>query len=133
MPEWSFFNYAELSGKNKIYEWLSSLPAADQARIDDRLLQMVATAVWPEKWASKYRCSGTLYEFRIKGTVQYRPLGNYDGRRRYLILTGAIEKGDRIPSTDVNTALDRQKRVQGNRKHVVAHQFESEDALEEDE
>jgi hypothetical protein len=52
MAVWDFFDYAELTGKNKIAEWLSTLPPADQAKIDNRLLQMIAARQWPEKWVS---------------------------------------------------------------------------------
>jgi hypothetical protein len=133
MTVWTFFDYVELTGKNKIVEWLETLPPADQARIDNRLLLMVANRRWPEKWVSKYESSGSLYELRIKGKdVQYRPLGTYFGKLRYVILAGAIEKGGKIPLSDIDTAIDRQKRVEGNEKHAVPHQFEGESDLEED-
>lgn len=133
MSEWAFFDFAELTGKNKIREWLDGLPEMDRGRIDARLLLMEGQARWSEGWVSKYQCSGTLFEFRIKGKgVQYRPLGDYYGPRRYLILAGAIEKGDKIPSSDVKTALDRHKRANRNNKHAVRHQFEGESDLEKD-
>jgi hypothetical protein len=65
MAVWDFFDYAELTGKNKISEWLAALPPADQAKIDNRLLQMVAARQWPPTWVSKYHSTGNLYEFRI--------------------------------------------------------------------
>jgi Phage derived protein Gp49-like (DUF891) len=133
MAVWDFFDYAELTGKNKISEWLSTLPPADQAKIDNRLLQMIAARQWPEKWVSTYKSAGKLYEFRIKGTnVQYRPLGSYFGKLRYIVLVGAIEKGDSIPQADVDTANDRHGRVRGNEKHAVPHQFDSQVDMEED-
>ncbi|WP_083909773.1 type II toxin-antitoxin system RelE/ParE family toxin [Methylocystis rosea] len=124
MSAWSILDYAELTGKNKIVEWLDGLPAVDQAKIDNRLLKMVGSAVWPDKWVSRYRSPGKLHEFRISGmNVQYRPLGAYCGPRRYIILAGAIEKGDKIPKSDVDTALEREKRVHKNERHAVPHQF----------
>jgi hypothetical protein len=133
MAEWDFFDYAELTGRNKVAEWLLGLPVADQARIDNRLLQMVAASRWPDKWISKYVSEGNLYEFRITGNnVQYRPLGSYYGRRRYIILAGAIEKGGKIPKYDVDTANDRHDRVRKNEKHAVPHQFNDESDLAED-
>jgi hypothetical protein len=125
MAVWQFFDYAELTGRNKISEWIAGLPPADQAKIDNRLLQMIGARQWPEKWVSKYHSTGKLFEFRIKGRdVQYRPLGSYFGKSRYIILSGAIEKGDRIPQSDVDTANDRHARVEGNAKHAVPHQFD---------
>ena len=109
-----------------------TLPPGDQARIDNRLLQMVAASRWPEKWVSKYQSMGTLYEFRIKGlNVQYRPLGSYHGKLRYIILAGAIEKDGKLSKSDVDTANDRHGRVKGNNKYAVPHQFDGEGDLEE--
>lgn len=134
MTVWTLFDYAELTGKNKIKEWLDGLPEADQARIDQRLLLMEAQRVWSEKWVSKYESAGNLFEFRIKGkNVQYRPLGSYFGKLRYIILAGAIEKGGKIPTSDVETALERHKRVKENKSHAVQHQFEGESDLAEDD
>ena len=133
MSEWSLFDYAELTGKNKIAEWLATLPPADQAKIDNRLLMMSGSPRWPEKWASKYESSGNLIELRIPGNkVQYRPLGSYNGRRRYIILAGAIEKGGKIPRSDVDTANERHERVKRNPRHAVPHEFGDESDLEKD-
>ena len=125
MPAWTFFDYAELTGRNKIAEWLEGLPDGDRAKIDNRLLLMIASPRWPEKWMSKYHSKGKLYEFRISGkNVEYRPLGSYYGTRQYIILAGAIEKGDEIPRSDVDTANERHERVKKNPKHAVPHQFD---------
>jgi phage-related protein len=134
MPFWTFFDYVEKSGRNPIREWLDGLPEDDHAKIDYRLIQMAAMRPpWPEKWISKYRTT-ELFEFRITGNkVQYRPLGIYWGRLRYVLLAGAIEKGDRIPKSDIDTA---ERRLSDLRKdpmhHAVIHQFDGEEDLEED-
>ena len=133
MPVWAFFDYVELTGRNKIREWLDALPIADQARIDGRLLVMMGMEKWQEKWVSKYTGTDDLYEFRIKGSVQYRPLGTYYGEKRYIILGGAIEKGGKIPKSDIETAEQRLSRLRGNDCHAVPHEFDAPDDLEEDE
>jgi hypothetical protein len=134
MSVWTFFDYAELSGRNQISEWLSGLPVGVRAKIDNRLLHMIASPRWPEKRISRYHSTGKLYEFRISGNkVEYRPLGFYYGPHRYIILAGAIEKGDKIPKSDVDTANERHDRARKNSKHAVAHQFEDEGDLEENE
>lgn len=133
MAIWTFLNYVELTGRNPIRDWFRKLPEGDQAKIDARLLQMVAMARWPEKWISKYQ--GTeLFEFRIAGNgIQYRPLGIYFGKMTYLLLAGAIEKGDKIPKSDIETAVQRLANVRKDKSHVTIHDFGIEGDLEEDE
>lgn len=80
---------------------------------------------WPEKWISKYRGTAEIFEFRITGKkVQYRPLGSYFGKLRYVLLIGAIEKGDKIPRSDIETAEQRLTNVQRDQSHAVIHHFD---------
>jgi|GEM_PF-5723915 len=134
MAVWRFFDYVGLTKRNKIREWLDTLPDGDRARIDSRLLIMIALPNWPEKWVSKYRCQEELYEFRIKGrNIQYRPLGTYYGTKQYVILNGAIEKGGKIEKSDVDVALVRLNKLKRNNAYVVLHEFDSSDAMEKHE
>lgn len=125
MAVWTFFDYVEKSGRNPIREWLRDLPDEDQAKIDYRLLQMAGMPhPWPEKWISKYRTTA-LFEFRITGNrVQYRPLGIYWGKLNYILLAGAIEKGDKIPARDIETAEHRLASLLKDASHAVIHQFD---------
>lgn len=127
MPLWTFFDYVEKSGRNPIREWLDDLPEDDSATIDYRLTQMAAMRhPWPEKWISKYKTTD-LFEFRIKGRVQYRPLGVYWGKLRYVLLAGAIEKGGKIiPASDIETAERRLSNLNKDPSHAVIHQFDHE-------
>jgi phage-related protein len=132
MPLWTFFDYIERSGRIPIREWLDGLPDDDRARIDYRLLQMAGMQPpWPEKWISKYKTT-ELFEFRIKGRVQYRPLGVYWGKLRYVLLSGAIEKNGKIPKSDIETAERRLSDVRKEPSHAVIHKFDDEEHLEED-
>ena len=128
MAVWTFFNYVEKSGRNPFREWLRDLPDEDQAKIDHRLLQMAGMPPpWPEKWISKYQGTKEIFEFRITGNkVQYRPLGTYFGKLRYVVLVGAIEKGDKIPKSDIETAEQRLANLQGDLSHAVIHNFDDE-------
>jgi phage-related protein len=124
MAVWTFLDYVELSGRNPIREWLRDIPDDDQAKIDYRLLQMAGMPPpWPEKWISKYRTT-ELFEFRITGRVQYRPLGVYYGKLRYVLLAVTIEKGDKIPARDVQTAEQRLANLRKDASHAVIHQFD---------
>jgi hypothetical protein len=131
MPLWTFFDYVEKSGRNRIRQWLDDIPEDDSATIDYRLTQMAAMRHWPEKWISKYTTT-ELFEFRIKGRVQYRPLGVYWGKLRYVLLAGAIEKGGKIPKSDVEAAERRLSDLRKDPSHAVIHQFDDEEDLEED-
>jgi phage-related protein len=133
MPSWTFFDYVEKGGRNPIRRWLDRIPAGDGARIDYRLQQMAAMVKWPEKWVSKYQGADEIYEFRIKGyKVQYRPLGTYFGARGYILLAGAIEKGNRIPRSDIETAVRRLGQLRRGDANAVHHQFDDEEDLEKD-
>jgi phage-related protein len=132
MPLWTFYDFVEKSGRNPIREWLDDLPEDDSATIDYRLTQMAAMLPpWPEKWISKYKTTD-LFEFRIKRRVQYRPLGVYWGKLRYVLLAGAIEKGGKIPASDIGTAERRLSDLRKDPSHAVVHQFDDEEDLEED-
>ncbi len=133
MPLWTFFDYVEKSGRNPIREWLDGIPDGNRAKIDYRLTQMAAMRPpWPEKWVSKYQTT-ELFEFRITGDrVQYRPLGVYWGKLRYVLLAGAIEKGGKLPKSDVEAAERRLSDLRKDPSHAVVHQFDDEEDLEED-
>jgi phage-related protein len=131
MALWTFYDYVETTGRHPIREWLDSLPQADCAKIDYRLRQMAILPRWSDKWVSKYRGADDLYEFRISGNnVEYRPLGTYFGEKRYILLAGAIEKGDKIPRSDIETAERRLANARKDWAHVTFHQYDGED-LEE--
>lgn len=132
MALWTFYDYIETTGRNPIREWLDDLPPAASAKIDYRLRQMVAMSKWPEKWVSKYQGTDDIFEFRITADkVQYRPLGTCYGTKQYLLLIGAIEKGDKLPRSDVETAQRRLAAVRKETGHVALHRYDSESDLEE--
>jgi len=134
MAVWTFYDYVELTGSNPIRKWLDSLPPEAEARIDYRLQQMEGMSRWPEKWVSKYKGTKEIFELRIcHNKVQYRPLGTYLGVKQFILLKGAIEKGDKIPKSDIETAESRLASVKKETRHVQFHQYDSPDDLEEDE
>lgn len=134
MAVWTIYDYIELTGRNPIREWLNGLPDDDCAKIDYRLQQMMGMQRWDrEKWVSKYRGTDEIYELRITGNkVQYRPLGTYFGGKQFILLSGAIEKGGKIPKSDIETAKARLARARGNSDHVHIHQFDDASDLEQD-
>jgi phage-related protein len=132
MVGWTILDYVELTGRNQIREWLDGLPPKDQAKIDERLRTMEQLDKWSEKWVSKYEGTDEIYEFRITSNkIQYRPLGAYHGRKRYVILVGAIEKNDKIPKRNIETAKRRLNNIRSGAGAVITHQFEGEGDLEE--
>jgi phage-related protein len=108
------------------------LPPKDQAKIDERLRAMEQLDNWSEKWASKYEGTDEIYEFRITcNKIQYRPLGTYYGKKQYVILAGAIERNNKIPKRNIETAERRLNNIRRGMGNVIAHRFEGEGDVEE--
>lgn len=133
MAIWTLYDYIELTGQNPVRRWLDAIPDDDRAKIDYRLQQMEGMMKWSEKWVSKYTGTKDIFELRITGNkIQYRPLGSYFGQRQFILLTGAIEKGDKIPKSDIETAEARLDRARNDSRHVQFHQYDDDDDLEKD-
>ncbi len=124
MAVWNILDFVDPRGKCPFFEWQSVLPLDAQAHIDARLLQMVGLLRWPEKWISKYKTTEKIYELRIPfDKIQYRPLGVYAPRRTFILVEGAIEKGDKIPASALARAEKRQKLLAKEPHHVREHQY----------
>jgi Phage derived protein Gp49-like (DUF891) len=114
MAVWTFLEFVEAGGRAPFTDWISGLPQNAQAHIAERMLAMEALQRWPDKWASRYTGYKSLMELRMAwNRVQYRPLGVYSRthRWRFILLCGAIEKGGKIPSDDLNAADRRRKEL----------------------
>jgi len=115
-------DYLEPSGRNPMAEWQAGLLPDASAAIDARLLQMEGMLKWPEKWVSSYETYEGIIEFRIPfNRVQYRPLAMYSPGRTVILLSGAIEKGGKIPTRDLENAATRRKTVLREPYRVRAH------------
>tara|TARA_E500000305_G_C4013379_1_gene234074 strand:+ start:302 stop:679 length:378 start_codon:yes stop_codon:yes gene_type:complete len=124
MNIWTFYDFIESSGQNPIQRWLGGLPVDAQAAIDARLLQMQGLLKWSDKWVSRYHAAAKLYELRITfNKVAYRPLGIYAPEHKFILLTGAIEKGGKIPKSTITTAVRRMKEVAEDLKNVRRHEI----------
>jgi hypothetical protein len=105
MAAWTFLDYITDSGANPIEKWLSEREEDATGAILSRLISMEGMPKWPEKWATHLSGWSGLIEIRIPfNKVQYRPLGIYQPGRRFVLLRGAIEKGGKIPVSDLNAA-----------------------------
>jgi phage-related protein len=123
---WTFVDYLGPNGANPVRKWWDDLPVEARARIDDRIDQMRSLDTWSDKWAKRYKGTDRLFEIRIKANnVQYRPLGMYHPTRRrcFIILHGAIEKGDRILKSDVQVAEKRSDELLEEPHRVVDHDY----------
>lgn len=104
--------YVESDGESPFGRWLRRQPAGLSAHFDQRILVMEAMPFWPEKWASDYKGAEGILELRVPfNKVQYRPLGMHagTGRRVFVLLGGAIEKGGNLPKGDVQAVQQRRK------------------------
>jgi hypothetical protein len=123
--EWTIRDYLDARGKNVVHEWIISLPFAAQAKIDSILLILQARKVWPPQYVSALRGYDQIQEIRVvSGGVQYRPLGCYGPERRdFTLLIGSIEKGDKLPKGDCQTAVERRKAILSGRGRTCEHDF----------
>jgi hypothetical protein len=124
MAVWTILDYVGPKGECPFFEWQSGLPLDAQAHIDVRLLQMVGLLKWPEKWISKYKTTEKIYELRIPfKKIQYRPLGVYAPGRKFILVEGTVEKGDKIPASALARARKRQKLLAEEPHHVREHRY----------
>jgi hypothetical protein len=122
---WTFFDYVDRNGVNKISEWLQSIPIGARVEFEALLdiLRAKEILTRPQTGRLEGKCKG-LYEFCFKKlNVQYRPLFCYGpGKREITILIGATKKNSRfIPPNVCRTALKRADEVEANTKQVVRH------------
>jgi hypothetical protein len=117
MPIWTFVDYVEASGRNPFAEWMDGgIPLDAKVTINARFTAMMSMARWPEKWVSNYEGYPGLLEARIPfNKVQYRPLFTYSlsTARQIVLLSGAIEKGSKIPKSVLNAAYARREDLVG--------------------
>jgi hypothetical protein len=126
MDVWTFQDFVDAGGRNVIRDWMDGLPPDAQAAIDDRLIRMATMRKedWSDKWVSKYQGLSGIFELRMPhNKIQYRPLGCYGpGRMRFTLLVGTIEKGGKIPKSDLCKAEERHEIVFENpTRHVCKH------------
>jgi hypothetical protein len=115
-------DYVEPTGRNPIADWQAGLQPDASAAIDARLLQMEAMPQWPPKWVSDYKGYDGIIELRIPfNRVQYRPLATYQRGHTLVLLNGAIEKGGKIPTSDLETAEVRRKAILREPHRVRPH------------
>ena len=116
-------------GENVIHSWLNSkdVPKAAKAKINSRLQAMQGLQKIPDGWISVYNGYPNLYELRIRYLrAQYRPLGFYGpktGRWRFTLLSGAIEKNDKIPKSVLDAADERRKIIIDDPPRAIPHDF----------
>jgi Phage derived protein Gp49-like (DUF891) len=124
---WTFYDFREERGVNTIRRWLNGLPPKAAAKINTRLLYMMARSVWPEQYVSFLVGWPGLVEIRVvHGGVQYRPLGFYGPARwEFTIVLGAVEKGS-IPTRDLETAdVNRKLVIATGRSRICEHEFDT--------
>src|ERR1022692_4432665 len=112
MAMWTFYNFLEERGVNPLRQWLDSLPDKARAKINTRILFLMAQPIWPEQYVSALTGWPELVELRVvHANVQYRPLGFYGpARREFTLVLGAVEKGS-LPIRDLETADANRKLI----------------------
>lgn len=100
MPTWTVEKYVASNGNCPIDKWKKGLTPKDRARLDAKVESIERTADLPPNTVEKY--TGTeLYELKVLGDKkQLRPFGVMQPGKRFVLLSGAIEKGGLIPPAD---------------------------------
>lgn len=123
---WTFYDFLEARGVNPIRLWLDELPDKARAKINTRILFLMAQAVWPEQYVSALTGWPELIELRIvHANVQYRPLGFYGPERReFTLVLGTVEK-DLIPNRILEAADAIRKLILATgRNRICEHEFD---------
>ena len=126
MPIWTFVDYVEASGRNPFADWMDEIPWDAKVRINGRFTQMIPKEWWPEKWVSTYKGYTGILEARITfKKVQYRPLfmRSIKAEGQLVLLSGAIEKGGKIPKSTMDAAADRREVIIRESNRVIRHKF----------
>lgn len=124
MPIWTICDYIEPGGHNPVAKWIEGIPPSAQAALTDRLLAMESLKDWQPKWSTKLTGWDGLVELRIPHKkVQYRPIGMYLPNKIFVILCGAIEKGDELPRRHLETADRRRKQLLKEPERVGPHEY----------
>lgn len=124
MPVWTILDYVDVDRQSPVAAWIGSLPVEAQAAITVRLLAMESVRQWQPKWVTQLTGWNGLLELRIPhNKVQYRPLGMYRPGLTLVLLCGAIEKGDELPTRLLKTADRRRKQLEKDPGRVKPHEF----------
>jgi hypothetical protein len=125
METWQFFDFMDGRGVNLIRKWLDGLPDTASAKINTRILFMMAMPVWPEQYISAIRGWPDLVELRVVSAgSQYRILGFYGPRRReFTLVLGAIEKG-KLSARVFEVADENRKIVLADTSRIREHKFD---------
>lgn len=123
MPETPIRFYREIDGSTPVLDWLVELAYRDRRAFlkcraaIDRLAALGHELRRPQ--ADLLRDG--IYELRIRyGTVNYRILYFFHGREA-AVLAHAITKENRVPSVEIDRALERKRRFETN---PVLHTYE---------
>ena len=124
IPAWTFYDWVGVRGKNEIREWLDGLPVKAAAKIDARIVHMMAVEVWAPQYVSALTGWSELVELRVVSAGnQYRPIGFYGPRRKeFTLLLGAIEKG-KLTRRVLSRADSNRKLVVSDHRYICQHVF----------
>ena len=124
---WTFLDYVDRHGVNRISMWLRSIPNAARVEFEALLgvLRVKPIMGRPQTGILHGQYRG-LFEFVFKADkVQYRPLFCYgpDTKAREItILVGATKKDNKfIPPQVCKTGLNRKTEIQMDRKRIIRH------------
>lgn len=103
--------YKNAAGKEIIGEFIDSLSnnITDKIRFDIRLLKEYGLSLLSTSKVKKISGASSLYELRVKTSVQIRLFFVYISPDMFLILHGFIKKTNKTPFRELKVAINRKK------------------------
>jgi hypothetical protein len=115
---WRFKEFVGIGDDIGAFEsWLNGLPLRDQAKIEAFIRRLELIEHWPPNLVFPLTGYRKIYELKIRGRIQYRPLGCYGPEHdEFTLLVGAEERDDKFePKNAPAIATERQKLIQNPR------------------
>jgi hypothetical protein len=117
---WKFKDFVLQPGATLgvVESWIDGLPVKkDQAKIEAFIRRLEVIKNWPTNLVFPLTGYKKIYELKIKGRIQYRPLGCYGPKPgEFTLLMGAEEKNHKFePKSAPDMAVERQRLIQDQR------------------
>jgi len=124
MATWEVYKYVRANGGCPIDDWRQSkaLTSADRAALDSKIdaIEGISGRLPPE-FVKAYKTS-SVCEMKVRGDKkQLRPLCVYIKGRRIVLLSGAIEKGGKLPKGDLERAEKLKIELEGGYGRIESY------------
>jgi hypothetical protein len=128
--QWTFLDFVDVNGTNRIKEWLTNLPPSSQAAVKAKLTARIQHLQGLPHLGGYITplvgCDGVMEIRMVTHNVQYRPLVCYGPNQREVVLLVVVEeRNGRLPRSACDIAQRRRALVFADNegKRVCRHDF----------